>query len=75
MMFMTPIPPTSNEIAAMPASRTVRVRSVDVAVVSSDCWLLMVKSAVVTVFPWVDSKALLASWYAAESASVDVASM
>ena len=36
MMFMTPIPPTSREIAAMPASRIVRVRSVEVAVATSD---------------------------------------
>ena len=49
MMFMTPMPPTSSEIAAMPPSRTVSVLSVDVAVASSDCWLVMVKSAVAAV--------------------------
>ena len=38
-MFMTPIPPTSSEMAAMPASSTVSVLSTEVAVDSSDCWL------------------------------------
>ena len=32
MMFITPIPPTSNEMAAMPPSRMVRVWSTEVAV-------------------------------------------
>ena len=45
MMFMTPIPPTSSEMAAMPASSTVRVLLTEVAVVSSDSWLWIVKSA------------------------------
>ncbi len=47
MMFMTPMPPTSSEIAAMPPSSTVRVREVLVAVSTIDSWLLMLKSAVV----------------------------
>ena len=45
MMFMTPIPPTSSEMAAMPASNTVRVLSTEVAVDKSDCCVVMVKSA------------------------------
>ena len=45
MMFITPIPPTSREIAAIPASSTVSVLLTEVAVDSSDCWLVMVKSA------------------------------
>ena len=32
MMFMTPMPPTSSEMAAMPASSTVRVLSTELAV-------------------------------------------
>ena len=32
MMFITPMPPTSSEMAAMPPSRMVRVLSTEVAV-------------------------------------------
>ena len=46
MMFMTPIPPTSSDSAAMPVSRMVSVLDTDVAVSSSASWLAMVKSAV-----------------------------
>ena len=49
MMFMTPMPPTSNEMPATPPSRMVRVRSTDVAVEISDCSEVMVKSASVGV--------------------------
>ena len=45
MMFMTPIPPTSSEMPATPASRMVRVWSTEVAVVTSDASEVMVKSA------------------------------
>ena len=45
MMFMTPMPPTSSEIPAIPPRRTVRVRSTEVAVVTRDCSEAMVKSA------------------------------
>ena len=38
MMFMTPMPPTSSEMAAMPASRIVSVLSTEVAVDRIDCW-------------------------------------
>ena len=62
MMFMTPMPPTSSEIAAMPPSRTVRVREVLVAVSTIDSWLLMLKSASSAVTPWLVSSALVASW-------------
>ena len=44
-MFMTPMPPTSSDSAAMPVNSTVRVLLTEVAVFSSDSWLLMVKSA------------------------------
>ena len=39
MMFMTPIPPTSREIAATAASSTVKTWLVDADVCSSDAWL------------------------------------
>ena len=45
MMFMTPMPPTSSEMAAMPPSRMVRVRSTEVEVDTSDASEAMVKSA------------------------------
>ena len=63
MMFMTPIPPTSSEMPAMPPSRTVSVLSTEVAVDSSDCWLVMVKSALVGVVMWCRlSSSSSASW-------------
>ena len=75
MMFMTPIPPTSNETAAIPPSSTVSVLLVEDTVASSDCWLLMVKSAVdVAVMPWVAESVALASWYAADSVLCELAS-
>ena len=45
MMFMTPMPPTSSEMAAMPASSTVSVLSTELAVSSIWVWEVMVKSA------------------------------
>ena len=45
MMFMTPMPPTMREIAAMPPRRMVSVWSTEVLVASSDCSDVMVKSA------------------------------
>ena len=63
MMFMTPMPPTSREMAAIPPSRTVRVRSTEVAVVTSDCSEAMVKSAsVAVVMPCRASSSSSASW-------------
>ncbi len=47
MMFMTPMPPTSSEIPAIPPSSTVRVRSVAVAASTIDSWLVTLKSVVV----------------------------
>src|SRR5664280_1405651 len=41
MKFITPMPPTSSERAATPASRTVRVLSTEVAVARIDCWLAL----------------------------------
>ena len=52
----------------MPASRTVSVLLTEVAVASSDCWLVIVKSAVVGRLAWWRlSSWLSASWYAADS--------
>ncbi len=45
MMFMTPMPPTSSEMPAIPPRRTVRVLSTEVAVLTSDVSGVMVKSA------------------------------
>ena len=53
MMFMTPMPPTSNEMPATPPRRIVSVRSTEVAVEISDCSEVIVKSASVgVVMPW-----------------------
>jgi hypothetical protein len=62
-MFMTPIPPTSSEMPAMPASRMVRVRSTEVAVESRDCSDVMVKSAsAAVVMPCRAESSWSASW-------------
>ena len=45
MMFITPMPPTSSEMPAMPPSRTVSVLSTEVAVLTSEVSGVMVKSA------------------------------
>ena len=45
MMFITPMPPTSSEMTAMPASITVSVSSTEVAALRSDCWVAIEKSA------------------------------
>ena len=74
MMFMTPIPPTSSEIAAMPASRMVSVLSTDDAADTSDCWLVTVKSAFAAVsMPCSASSRLCVSWYAADITCDDAA--
>ena len=44
MMFITPMPPTSNEIAATAPSSTVNVRLLLCTVCSSDAWLRTLKS-------------------------------
>ncbi len=46
MMFMTPIPPTSSDSAATPISRSVSVPSTEEVVLTTDCWVVMVKSEV-----------------------------
>ena len=45
MMFITPIPPTSSEMMAMPASISAIVVSTLLAALSRDCWVAMLKSA------------------------------
>ena len=52
-MFMTPIPPTSSDSAAIPPSRIVSVLLTEVAVDSSESCVVMVKSALLAeVMPW-----------------------
>ena len=61
MMFITPIPPTSREIAATLASRMVRVVVTDWAVLRNELCAWMVKSApAALVMPWVT----ISSWSA-----------
>ena len=52
MMFITPIPPTSNEIAATAPSNTVNTLFVEFAVESSVAWLSTWKSALVGSVMW-----------------------
>ncbi len=46
MMFMTPMPPTISDSAAMPISRLVSVPLTDDVVLITDCWVVIVKSVV-----------------------------
>ena len=63
MMFMTPIPPTIREMAAMPPRRMVSVWSTEVLAAISDCSEVMVKSASVgLVIPCSWSRRWSASW-------------
>ncbi len=63
MMFITPIPPTSREMTAIPPSITVSVRSTELAADSSDSWVAIEKSALVAaVMPWLLSSSASASW-------------
>ena len=63
MMFITPMPPTSSEMPAMPPSSTVRVLSTEVAVATSECSGVMVKSAAAAlVMAWRASSSASASW-------------
>ena len=74
MMFITPMPPTSSEMIAMPPSITVSVSSTELAAVRIDCWVAIEKSALAAVVIWcVLSRSAFASWYAAESVPADVA--
>ena len=50
MMFITPMPPTSSEIAATAASSTVKVWLFELVAVRSDAWLRIVNAAVPSVF-------------------------
>ena len=63
MMFMTPIPPTSSEMTAIPASMTVRVLSTALDAARIDCWVAIEKSALLAVVTWwVLSNKALVSW-------------
>ncbi len=74
MMFITPMPPTSSEMIAMPASITVSVSSTEVAADRIDCCVAIEKSAfAAVVMLCVFRSSALASWYAAESVAADVA--
>ncbi len=75
MMFMTPMPPTSSEMAAMPASSTVRVLSTELAVSSIWVWEVMVKSASAgSVMPCRASSSSVASVSAAPMVDCELAS-
>jgi len=66
-MFITPMPPTSSEMPAIPASSTVSVLSTDVAAEISDAWVVMVKSAALVVVMLCSCRSVwFASWYAAD---------
>ena len=74
MMFITPMPPTSSAMMAMPPSITVSVSSTDVAVLKTDCAVAIEKSASVAfVIPWSLSSSDCDSWYAADNVEADVA--
>src|SRR5438270_1983886 len=76
MMFITPIPPTSREMPAMPPSRTVSVLFTELAVVSRDSWVVMVKSALLGFEMWWRFRSSFwISWYAADRLPDDVAEM
>jgi len=63
MMFMTPMPPTSREITAMPASITFIVSSTVVAADRIDCCVAIEKSALAgVVMPCRFSRRPSASW-------------
>ena len=74
MMFITPIPPTSSEIAATAASSTVKVWLLALVVCSSDDWLRMLKAAVPSVFEWFGVRIDVASAFALSTAFAEVAS-
>ena len=63
MMFMTPMPPTSSEMTAMPASISVIVWSTEVAADSIDSCVAIEKSALEdVVMPWRFRSSVSASW-------------
>ena len=63
MMFMTPMPPTISEMAAIPPRRIVSVWSTEVLAAISDASEVMVKSASVgLVIPCSSSSRWSASW-------------
>ena len=63
MMFITPMPPTSSAMNAMPPSITVSVSSTELAVLSTDSAVAIEKSAsLALVMPWLLSRIAVASW-------------
>ena len=75
-MFITPMPPTSSEMMAMPASITVSVEFTDVAAARIDCCVAIEKSALpALVMPCAFSRIVSASWYAADNVDDDDALM
>ena len=74
MMFITPMPPTSSEMTAMPPSMIVRVSSTEFAALRIDCCVAIEKSALAAVVISCRlSRSASASWYAADSVDADVA--
>ena len=74
MMFITPMPPTSSEMIAMPASITVMVLSTEVAAERIDSCVAIEKSASsLALTPCRLRSSVSASWYAADSVSSTVA--
>jgi len=62
MMFITPMPPTSSEIAAIPPSSAVRTPVNSSATWTSAAWVLTVKSASASVTWWLARSAVFTSW-------------
>ena len=66
MMFITPIPPTSNEIAAIAPSSSVKMPVIDDAASMNDAALLTLKSRVAAVVPCRLSR-IASTWLCAAS--------
>ncbi len=74
MMFITPIPPTSSEIAATSPSRVVNTLLVELEVSSSEPWLSTLKpGSAVSLILWRSSRICVTSASAASSEDSDFA--
>ena len=74
MMFITPIPPTSSEIAATSPSSVVNTLLVELDVSSSEPWLRTLKpGSAVSLILWRSSRIVVTSASAASSADSDFA--